>query len=38
MVQRENDESRVKSDLVLIYPLVSYQKQFWIEDNYAQEE
>jgi len=38
MIEREENEARVSSDLVLIYPLVTYQKQYWLEDNFEAEE
>ena len=28
---------RVKTDLKLIYPLVSYERQYFIEDHYKEE-
>ena len=34
MLQRENEEAEVCGDLVLIYPLIPYKLEFFIEDNY----
>ena len=38
MIIREEAEREVCNDLVLIYPLVSYKQQYYIEDNLEEEE
>ena len=36
-IKREKAEAKACGELLLIYPLVPYAKQFWIEDNYPKE-
>ena len=38
MIIREESEREVCNDLVLIYPLISYKQQFFIEENFEEEE
>jgi hypothetical protein len=38
MLERENGELEQAKDLKLIYPLLNYRQQFWLEDNYESEE
>ena len=38
MIIREEAEREVCNDLVLIYPLVYYKQQYYIEDNLEEEE
>ena len=37
MLEREHNERRVNKKSMLIYPLISYKKQFWLEDHYEEE-
>jgi hypothetical protein len=34
MIKREKNEAKVCNDLILIYPLISYENQFKIEDTF----
>jgi hypothetical protein len=34
MIQRENDEAKACGELVLIYPLIPYKLEFYIEDEF----
>lgn len=38
MIQREESEAEVCNELVLIYPLISYKQQYFIEANIEEEE
>ena len=38
MIERERLEASVHTELLLIYPLVPHKWEFWIEDNFAEEE
>ena len=38
MIIREESEREVCNDLVLIYPLISYKQQYFIEDSLEDEE
>mmetsp|Transcript_21248 Transcript_21248/g.32920 ORF Transcript_21248/g.32920 Transcript_21248/m.32920 type:complete len:105 (+) Transcript_21248:1511-1825(+) len=38
MLEREQLESEVDTDLVLIYPLMTYERMFYLEDNFEAEE
>jgi hypothetical protein len=38
MIQREQSEAEVCNELLLIYPFISYEMQFQIEDYYEEEE
>ena len=34
MLERENEEAQNQGDLVLIYPLIPYKLEFYIEENF----
>ena len=34
MIEREKAEAEVGEDLILIYPLITYQQEFWLEENF----
>ena len=34
MLERENEEALNQGDLVLIYPLIPYKLEFYIEENF----
>ena len=36
-IKREQDEAEKSNELILIYPLITYEKEFWLQDNYADE-
>ena len=38
MIERETKEAEVGHDLILIYPIMTYKEQYFIEDNYPIEE
>ena len=38
MLEREKREAEVGHDLLLVYPIISYKEQFFVEDNYPIEE
>ena len=38
MLERDKREAEVQGDLILIYPLVTYKEQFYIEDQFPIEE
>ena len=38
MMDREKAEAEVGEDLILIYPLITYQQEFWLEENFPAEE
>lgn len=37
-IRRENAEAKACNDLVLIYPLIKHKLEFFLEENYNQEE
>lgn len=37
-MEREKNEQRANTDLLLIYPLIPYKWQFYIEENFNEEE
>ena len=38
MIEREKAEAEVGEDLILIYPMLTYQQEFWLEENFDKEE
>jgi len=37
MIKREKNEAKNCNELILIYPLVPYKRQFWLEDAFHKE-